>query len=80
MEARDRQIFPPDQVVDVQFSEFVDDPFSTINELYAALGRELTGDTEHRMRAFLAGNPGDGGGGGSPLPVCRHRARRRRAP
>jgi hypothetical protein len=65
MEARDRATFPADQVVDVQFSEFVDDPFSTIHSLYAALGRELTGDTEKRMRAFLAGNPGDGGGGGA---------------
>jgi hypothetical protein len=64
MEARDRGVFPSDQVVDVQFSEFVDDPFSTINQLYAALGRELTGETEQRMRTFLAGNPGDGGGGG----------------
>ena len=52
-------------MVDVQFSEFVDDPFSTINQLYAALGRELTGETEQRMRGFLASNPGDGGGGGA---------------
>ena len=65
MEARDRDTFPTDQVVDVHFSEFVDDPFSTINQLYAALGRELTGETEQRMRAFLASNPGDGGGGGA---------------
>jgi hypothetical protein len=65
MEARDRGTFPADQVVDVHFSEFVDDPFSTINQLYAALGRELTGETEQRMRAFLASNPGDGGGGGA---------------
>jgi hypothetical protein len=65
MEARDRETFPSDQVVDVQFSEFVDDPFSTIDKLYAALGRELTAETEQRMRAFLASNPGDGGGGGA---------------
>ena len=65
MEARDRGTFPADQVVDVHFSEFVDDPFSTINQLYAALGRELTGETEQRMRTFLASNPGDGGGGGA---------------
>ena len=64
IEARDRGTFPPGQVVDVQFSDFVDDPFTTINQLYAALGRELTGETEQRMRTFLASNPGDGGGGG----------------
>jgi hypothetical protein len=65
IEARDRGTFPPGQVVDVQFSEFMDDPFSTIKVLYAALGRELSGDTEERMREFLASHPGDGGGGGS---------------
>ena len=39
------------------------DPFSTIRRIYAALGRELTGAAEERMRAFLAAHPGDGDGG-----------------
>jgi hypothetical protein len=64
MDARDRGTFPPEQVVDVQFTEFMADPWSTITRLYAAIGRELTPTAEHRMRAFLAGHPGDGGGGG----------------
>jgi hypothetical protein len=62
MESRDRGTFPAGQVVDVQFSEFMQDPFTTIRRLYDALGRELPEDTEAKMRTFLAGNPGDGGG------------------
>jgi len=60
--ARDRHTFPPGQIVDVQFAEFRADPLSTIGRLYDALGRELTAEAEGRMRTFLAGNPGDGGG------------------
>jgi hypothetical protein len=61
MDARDRGVFPPSQVVDVQFAEFMADPFATIAKLYDQLGRELTAETEKRMRDFLATNPGDGG-------------------
>ncbi|HXQ43475.1 MAG TPA: sulfotransferase [Acidimicrobiales bacterium] len=63
MAARDRHTFPPGQVVDVQFAEFCADPLATIRRLYGSLGWELTADAEQRMRAFLAGSPGDGGGG-----------------
>jgi hypothetical protein len=62
MEARDRHTFPPGQVVDVQFADFMADPFSTIRQVYAAFDRELTGEAEQKMRTFLADNPGDGGG------------------
>ena len=65
IEARDHGTFPADQVVDVHFTDFVTDPLRSIAQIYAALGRELTPDTEARMRAFLASNPGDGGGGGT---------------
>ena len=57
-------MFPAEQVVDVHFSEFVADPLATIGQLYGALGRPLTDETEDRMRRFLAEHPGDGGGGG----------------
>lgn len=50
------------RVVDVQFAEFMRDPFTTIRALYAELGRELDPVAEERMRAFLAAHPGDGGG------------------
>jgi hypothetical protein len=61
--ARERGTFPTDQMIDVQFLDFMDDPFSTIIQLYQSLGRRLTDVAEERMRKFLARNPGDGGGG-----------------
>lgn len=64
MDARDRGVLPAAQVVDVQFADFMGDPFATIRRLYDALGRALTPDAEARMRRFLAEHPGDGGGGG----------------
>jgi len=51
------------RVVDVQFADFIRDPFATIRTLYAELGRELEPVAEQNMRAFLAAHPGDGGGG-----------------
>jgi hypothetical protein len=56
---------PADQVVDVQFAEFMADPFTTIGTIYDALGLTFTAEAESAMRAFLATHPGDGGGGGS---------------
>jgi hypothetical protein len=51
------------RVVDVQFADFIRDPFATIRSLYAELGRELEPVAEQNMRAFLVAHPGDGGGG-----------------
>ena len=53
----------PLRVLDVQLTDFVREPFSFLRKLYAQLGRELTPDTEQRMRQFLDANPGDGGAG-----------------
>ena len=58
-----RDALPPNQVIDVQFADFMRDPFATIRSLYARLDRELTSVAEKRMRDFLAAHPGDGGGG-----------------
>jgi len=65
IEARDRGTFPPSQIFDVHFTEFVADPLATIAKVYVALGRELTASTEARMRSFLAENPGDGNSRGN---------------
>lgn len=46
-----------DRVVDVQFRDFMADPFTTIRTIYERLGLELTDDAEQRMRAFLAAHP-----------------------
>jgi hypothetical protein len=43
-----------DRVVDVQFSDFMADPFATIGQVYDSLGLELPAESEARMRAFLA--------------------------
>jgi Sulfotransferase family len=63
MKVRDSGALAPGQMIDVQFAEFISDPFATIRGLYDALGRELTPVAEARMRDFLAAHPGDGGGG-----------------
>jgi hypothetical protein len=52
----------PEQVIDIQFSAFMADPFATIRRICARLGRALTPETERRMRDFLAAHPGDPGG------------------
>jgi hypothetical protein len=65
MDARRRGVFPDNQVFDVQFTSFVADPLAVIGTIYDALGRELAAPTAAAMEAFLAANPGDGGGGGS---------------
>jgi Sulfotransferase family len=62
MKVRDSGVLAPGQLIDVQFADFVADPFATIRRLYAALGRELTPVAEQRMRDFLAAHPGDRSG------------------
>ena len=63
--ARRSGLLPPDQVVDLQFTEFMRDPVGLVAQLYDQLGLHLSSDAEARMRGFLAANPGDGGGGGT---------------
>ncbi|OBA95644.1 hypothetical protein A5662_18575 [Mycobacteriaceae bacterium 1482268.1] len=58
-----RESLPAGQVIDVQFADFMRDPFATIRSLYGRLDRELTPVAEQRMREYLASHPGDGGGG-----------------
>lgn len=63
MKLRDSEALAGHRIVDVQFADFIRDPFTTIRALYAELGRELSPVAEQNMRAFLAAHPGDGGGG-----------------
>ncbi|MET0699895.1 MAG: sulfotransferase [Mycobacterium sp.] len=63
MTLRDSGVVPAEQVVDVQFADFIRDPFATIRSLYDRLGRELSPLAEQRMRDHLAAHPGDGGKG-----------------
>jgi hypothetical protein len=62
MDLRDRGVIPPDRIIDVRFSDFMSDPWSTINGIYRKLGRELRPASEQKMRAFLDTHPSDGGG------------------
>jgi hypothetical protein len=62
MTLRDSPALAGKQIVDVQFADFIRDPFATIRALYAELGRELSPGAEENMRAHLAAHPRDGGG------------------
>jgi Sulfotransferase family len=62
MALRDSDAVPDGRVIDVLFTDFVKDPWSTINDIYQKLGRELRPEAAQRMRDFLAAHPGDGGG------------------
>ena len=57
--AREDGTVTADRVVDVQFRNFMADPFTTIHTIYERLGLELESGAEQRMRAFLAANPQD---------------------
>jgi hypothetical protein len=57
--AREDGSVPAGRIVDVQFRDFMADPFATVRQLYERLGLELTDEAEQRMRAFLADNPRD---------------------
>jgi hypothetical protein len=63
MALRDSGVVPEGRMIDVQFADFMNDPWTTIKDIYARLGRELQPDAEQKMRDFLAAHPGDGGRG-----------------
>jgi hypothetical protein len=63
MKLRDSGKIPADRVIDVLYSDFISDPWTTIGGIYQKLGRELGPETEQQMRDFLAVHPGDGGRG-----------------
>jgi len=65
MAARQDGTLRADQVIDVQFADFMSDPFACIGSIYDRLGVAFTADAERRMREFLTAHPGDGGGGGT---------------
>lgn len=47
------------QFFDIGFKPFQDDPINEVRRLYTWLGRDLTGETEQRMRAWRDANPRD---------------------
>lgn len=63
MALRDSGVVPAGRVIDVQFTDFMTDPWTTLDGIYRKLGRELRPETAQKMRDFLAAHPGDGGRG-----------------
>ena len=57
LDVRESGVVAPEQVVDLQFAEFMTDPFGTIRSIYDHLDLELTAATEQRMRDYLVANP-----------------------
>jgi Sulfotransferase family len=62
MQFVDDGVVSKNPIIDVQFADFMRDPFATIRTIYHQLGRELTPTTEQHMRDHLAAHPSDGGG------------------
>jgi hypothetical protein len=63
MALRDSAAVPEGKIIDVKFTDFMNDPWATIGGIYQALGRELRPETMQRMRDFLSAHPSDGGRG-----------------
>ena len=57
----DDGVVAENRIVDVEFADFMRDPFTTIEAIYERLGRDLTPLAEQRMREHLSAHPGDGG-------------------
>lgn len=57
MEVRDR--LPADRVVDVHYTDTVDDPVGTVRRVYEHFGLDLTPAVESGVRDYLAENPRD---------------------
>lgn len=57
MALRDDGAVPAGRVIDVQYTDFMNDPWTTIKDIYQRLDRELRPDAEAKMREFLAAHP-----------------------
>jgi hypothetical protein len=48
-----------DQIIDLQFEDFVKDQLGTVKKIYEKFGWKLDSDSEERMKQFLIQNPKD---------------------
>ncbi len=55
MDFRDR--FGEDRIIDVQYSDMVEDPMATVRKVYAALGDAWTPEAEAGIQAWVDDNP-----------------------
>lgn len=54
-----RELLENNRIIDVHYSDLMTDPIRTMQNLYHALGDELTGEAQSRMQAWLDDNPQD---------------------
>jgi hypothetical protein len=59
IEVREQGLLRDDQVIDLQFRDFVSDQVGTVRRAYQHFGLELDTVAEQRMRQFLEDNPAD---------------------
>jgi hypothetical protein len=53
----------PEQVVDIQFRDFMSDPAAEVERIYRRFGLDFTDDFARAIRAYIDGNPADKHGG-----------------
>lgn len=63
VDAREQGLVSKDQVLDLQFAEFMADPFATLRRVYDFAGLTWSDEAQARMRAHLEANPSDKHGG-----------------
>ncbi len=59
VDARESGLISPDNVIDIQFAEFMADPIAATRRIYEKFGIEHSTETERPMRAYLEANPSD---------------------
>jgi hypothetical protein len=55
--ARDRDLLPAGQVIDVRFHEFMADDFAMVERIYEVADQPMTADASEGMRVFLETHP-----------------------
>lgn len=56
---RESGLLPPEQIVDIQFSEFVQGQVACVRRAYDHFGMELTESAASKMQGFIDDNPAD---------------------
>jgi hypothetical protein len=59
VEARASGLIRPEQILDVSFYEFMEDPLSQMQRIYGFLGHELAAETARTMQRYLDARPAD---------------------
>ena len=57
LEVREARVYPEAIFYDLQFGDFIADPFGAVEKIYQAFALPMSQDGEARMRAFVTDNP-----------------------